>query len=155
MISLIKTTGTDNVFKSLVDLLDEDLNGRYGTLQTGYNKYNSLNSIKNVVVAYINNEPAGCGSFKEFDDITIEIKRMFVKPEHRGTGLANQILCELEKWGAELGYKFSILETGIKQVEAIRFYQKNSYKQIDNFGQYAGNTNSLCFNKHLLEISTF
>jgi len=153
MISLIKTTGTDNVFKSLVRLLDEDLNGRYGTLQTGYNKYNSLDSIKNVVVAYINNKPAGCGSFKEFDDATIEIKRMFVKPEHRGTGLANQILYELEKWGAELGYTFSILETGIKQVEAIRFYQKNGYKQIDNFGQYAGNTNSVCFNKSLLETS--
>ncbi len=153
MISLLKTTGTNNDFRSLVDLLDEDLNGRYGTLQAGYNKYNSLDSIKNVIVAYKNNEPAGCGSFKEFDDSTIEIKRMFVKAEHRGTGLANKILCELEKWGAELGYKFSILETGIKQVEAIRFYQKNSYKQIDNFGQYIGNTNSVCFNKPLLETS--
>lgn len=149
MISLIKTTGADNDFKTLVDLLDEDLNGRYGTLQTGYNKYNSLDSIKNVVVAYINNEPVGCGSFKEFDDATIEIKRMFVKPGHRGTGLANHILHELEKWGMELGYKFSILETGIKQVEAIRFYQKNGYLQIENFGQYAGNTNSVCFNKCL------
>jgi putative acetyltransferase len=150
MISLSKTTGTNNDFRSLVDLLDEDLNGRYGTLQSGYNKYNSLDSIKNVIVAYINNVPAGCGCFKEFDTSTIEIKRMFVKPEHRGTGLANHILCELGKWGAELGYKLSILETGIKQVEAIRFYQKNNYKQIDNFGQYAGNTNSVCFNKFLL-----
>jgi putative acetyltransferase len=150
MISLIKTTGTDNDFKSLVDLLDEDLNGRYGTLQSEYNKHNSLESINNVVVAYINNEPAGCGSFKEFDNNTIEIKRMFVKPEHRGTGLAIQILRELEKWGMEFGYKFSILETGIKQVEAIRFYHKNGYKQTDNFGQYIGNSNSVCFNKELL-----
>ncbi len=149
MYKLIRTNGSDNNFKALVNLLDDDLNTRYGTLQKEYAKYNSLDSIKNVIIAFNNTELVGCGSIKEYDKCTIEIKRMFVKPENRGSGLANQILSALEKWGSELGYKNSILETGIGQPEAIRFYTKNGYKQIDNFGQYIGNSNSVCMSKSI------
>jgi GNAT superfamily N-acetyltransferase len=149
MYELKKTNGSDKFFILLVDLLDEDLNVRYGNLQKEYDKYNLLDSIKNVIIAFSNSEPVGCGSFKEYDNSTIEIKRMFVKPENRGTGLANKILHALEEWGSELGYKKSILETGIGQPEAIKFYTKCGYEKINNFGQYIGNSNSVCMSKNL------
>jgi putative acetyltransferase len=41
------------------------------------------------------------------------------------------------------------LETGLKQPEAIRLYEKNGYKLILNYGQYIGMDNSVCFEKVL------
>jgi putative acetyltransferase len=48
-----------------------------------------------------------------------------------------------------MGYSEVILETGILQHEAIRFYTKSGYKPIDNFGPYIGNRNSVCMMKNL------
>lgn len=82
---------------------------------------------------------------------SIEIKRMFVKSENRGSGIAQLILNELEKWAIENNFFKSILETGIKQPGAIRFYTKSGYVKIDNYGQYAGNSNSFCMSKNLIK----
>ena len=70
-------------------------------------------------------------------------------PEHRGLGIAGQVLAELEAWAIELGFSESILETGKKQPEAIRLYQKSGYQLIPNFGQYHGVDNSVCMRKTL------
>lgn len=79
----------------------------------------------------------------------MEVKRMFTMPEARGKGLASQILNELENWARELGYKTCVLETGIRQPEAIALYQKKGYEKTNNYGQYAGVANSVCFKKEL------
>ena len=91
----------------------------------------------------------GCGCFKRFDAGTAEIKRMFVRPENRGSGAATLLLEELEKWAAEAGYSRAILETGVKNPEAIRFYTKSGYARIENYGQYVGMENSICMGKSL------
>jgi len=77
----------------------------------------------------------------------MEIKRMFVLPGNRGLGIATQILKELENWSQELSFEECILETGIKQPEAIHLYKKNGYNITPNYGQYFGVENSLCFEK--------
>lgn len=74
---------------------------------------------------------------------------MFVLPEHRGKGIAFQILQELEKWAEELKYSESILETGKKQPEAIALYQKSGYEIITNYGQYENILNSVCMSKSI------
>ena len=136
-------------FKYLVSLLDESLHKTYGALQSKYDKLNVIESLTTVVVAKEDNVSVGCGCFKEFDKDTIEIKRMFVKEDNRGRGIATKILNELENWAVELGFSKSILETGKKQREAIHLYKKNGYKQIENYGQYAGFESSVCFAKNL------
>ena len=133
----------------LVTRLDADLSQRNGTLQTSYNKHNIIQHIDTVVIAYYNHLPVGCGCFKAYDERTAEIKRMYVKPENRGKGLSKQILAELEKWVLELGFTKIILETGIKQPEAIGLYSKGGYCQIPNYGQYSAMPNSICFGKRL------
>jgi putative acetyltransferase len=150
MVSIIRTTGANKNFRQLVQLLDTDLNARYGTLQVSYEKYNVSDSIETVAVAFNDEVPAGCGGFKPFNPTTVEIKRMYVKSECRGQGIALQILTELETWARESGYSSAILETGIKQGEAIRLYTKAGYNQIENYGQYQGNSNSMCFRKELI-----
>jgi len=74
---------------------------------------------------------------------------MFVPTERRKKGIASAILNDLENWAAELSFTKCILETGKRQPEAIGLYKKNGYKQITNYGQYAGVENSVCFSKEL------
>lgn len=74
---------------------------------------------------------------------------MFTTKNARGKGIASSILKELEKWASELSYNTCILETGIKQIEAIGLYKKHAYKLIKNYGQYAEVQNSVCFKKSL------
>jgi GNAT superfamily N-acetyltransferase len=149
MIELIKCNSENQNFNTLIAFLDEELNSRYGYLQAEYDKYNKIEAIETVVVAIDGENSVGCGCFKPFDAGSVEIKRMFVKTEYRGNGIAKMILSELESWASALGYKRAVLETGIKQHEAINFYTNVGYILIENFGQYIGNTNSVCMSKEL------
>ena len=149
MYSLKRTTSDDSDFQNLVTLLDQYLIIVDGDQHSFYDQYNKIDAIKNVVVYYDGDEPVGCGAFKEFDNKTAEIKRMFVKKDFRGKGIAAAILKELEQWAAELNYTTTILETGKKQLEAIHLYQKAGYIIIPNFGQYANVENSVCMKKSI------
>ena len=146
-IRLIRTDSSHADFLPLVELLNADLAIRDGDDHDFYQQFNGVESLKNVVVAYENDIPVGCGAFKEFKNDTIEIKRMYTKLEARGKGLATIVLLELEAWAKELNYNSSILETGIKQPEAIALYKKNLYSPVPNYEQYAGVDTSVCFKK--------
>lgn len=149
MLKFIKTDSNDQDFRDLVRLLDAELAVRDGAEHSFYAQFNKIDAIKNVVVAYQNEFAVGCGAFKKYDDKTVEIKRMYVRENNRGKGIAVGILAELEKWALEENFVFAILETGLKQPEAIRLYEKSGYKVIPNYGQYVGVENSVCMKKLL------
>lgn len=146
---ILRTNSENQDFIQLVHLLDQDLQRRDGADHSFFAQFNKIDSIKYVVVAYMDLYPVGCGAIKEYDVDTMEVKRMFVTPEHRGNGVATAVLQELEKWAIELGYKKCILETGERQPEAIGLYAKNSYRRIPNYGQYKNVITSVCFLKEL------
>ncbi|MEJ8803918.1 GNAT family N-acetyltransferase [Pontibacter sp. H249] len=149
MLTLIKTDSANPDFISLVQLLDQDLAIRDGEEHAFYAQYNKIDSINHVILAYAEGKPAGCGAIKQYANGVAEVKRMFVRPDFRGQGIAKSILAALEAWAKELKYKTTILETGTKQPEAIALYRNSGYRQIPNYGQYAGVENSLCFEKEL------
>lgn len=149
MIELVRTNSQNDDFIALVKKLDSFLAITDGDDHDFYNQFNGLEAIKYVVVAYSDNEAVGCGAIKKFNDTTMEVKRMFTDEKARGKGVASKILLELEKWTSELDFKKCILETGIRQVEAIGLYKKNNYKIIENYGQYAGIEESVCFGKKI------
>lgn len=146
---MIRTNSENQDFVNLVKELDAYLKIVDGDDHDFYNQYNHIDVLKHTVVFYKDGIAVGCGAIKSFDVESMEVKRMYVKPEFRGGGIAQQILEELEKWTKELGYKFTILETGKRQAEAVRFYQKCKYQIIPNYGQYQGVENSVCFQKRL------
>ncbi|CAA9261047.1 MAG: Acetyltransferase [uncultured Adhaeribacter sp.] len=150
MIQLLRTDSENPDFIGLVKYLDADLAARDGSEHAFYAQFNKIDKIKHAVVAYQNGQPAGCGAIKEYTPHAMEIKRMYTAPDRRGTGIATKVLQELENWATELGYTSCVLETGKKQPEAIKLYQKNYYQLIPNYGQYAGVENSVCFEKKLL-----
>ncbi len=149
MIKIVKTNSDNEDFRNLVKELDSYLAVTDGEEHEFYDQFNKLDNIEHVAVLYKNNVPAACGAIKEHSPGVVEIKRMFVIPEFRNQGLASKILHILELWARELGYNKCILETGLRQVEAIGLYHRNNYKVIKNYPPYTNRVNSKCFEKIL------
>ena len=147
MITLSRTNSENPDFIRLVKLLDVELAERDGEEHSFYNQFNKIDKIKHVVVAYENNKAIACGAIKQYADDIMEVKRMYTVQEYRGKGIASTVLAELETWASEMSFPKCILETGKRQTEAIRVYERNGYKRIPNYGQYEGKENSVCFEK--------
>ncbi len=150
-IRIIRTDASNADFLGLVKLLDAELALRDGDDHAFYGPLNTIGMtlIKHAVVVYDGDQPVGCGAFKAFSAEAMEIKRMYTLPVYRGKGVATSVITELEYWIKELTFKKSVLETGKKQSEAIALYSKLGYRQIPNYGQYAGVENSVCMEKEL------
>ena len=151
MVNLLRSNSYNSDFIELVKHLDIDLAQRDGKEHSFYAQFNKIDAIKYVVIAYENGQPVGCGAIKEFAPGIMEVKRMYTLPEHRGKQIASQVLSELESWAVELSCTKCVLETGKKQPEAIRMYERNGYKRIPNYGQYVGVENSICFEKNIIQ----
>ena len=149
MINIKRTNSDDIDFINLVALLDQDLAIRDGEDHAFYNQFNKTDKIKHAVVYYENDIPVGCGAFRAKQSDKTEIKRMYVHPDHRKKGIASAVLKELEIWAKEVGYTYTILETGKNQPEAINLYQKQLYTIIPNYPPYEAIDNSVCMKKTL------
>jgi ribosomal protein S18 acetylase RimI-like enzyme len=62
-----------------------------------------------------------------------ELKRLYVQSGHRGKGIANALLAELEKSAAGLGYEWLYLDTAGNMTAAKRFYEARGYQQCDRY----------------------
>lgn len=149
MIKLLRTDSGNPDFVELVRQLDVYLAEADGHFHSFYHQFNGIDALKEVVIAYIDGIPAGCGALKQLSESEMEVKRMYTRPEFRNQRIASGVLSELEYWASELGFEACILETGTKQTEALQFYPAMGYEAIPNYGQYAGMENSRCFRKKL------
>lgn len=82
-----------------------------------------------------------------------EVKRMFVRPEARGQGLAAQILQTLEHAARARGCPALMLETGPAQPEAIAFYERQGFARRGPFGSYPDHPLSVFMGKALHKAS--
>lgn len=88
------------------------------------------------VVLWHGAEPVATGGFRRHDRVRAEIKRMFVVAGHRGHGHARVVLAELERRAAAAGYARMVLETGLRQPEALGLYTSSGYLPVPAFGRY-------------------
>jgi putative acetyltransferase len=100
-------------------------------------------------VLRVKGEPAGCGGIKLFDREYGELKRMYVRPQYRGSGFGKLILDQLAKFALAQEITLLRLETGIHQHEAIRLYENAGFYRIPPFGPYTDDPLSLCYEKRL------
>lgn len=149
MTKIIRTDSANSDFKRLVSYLDAELKERDGDDHAFYNQYNSIENLNHCVVLFADKQAVACGAMKLFDDNSMEIKRMYTLPGFRGKGHASLVLQELEQWADEMKISRTILETGKRQPEAIELYERRGYSRIENYGQYIGIDNSVCFEKNL------
>jgi ribosomal protein S18 acetylase RimI-like enzyme len=107
-------------------------------------------------VGYLRDVPVVSGAWRRRDDVsafgtteTAEIKRMYVVSGLRGQGLARAMLAHLESTAAEAGAAAIVLETGLRQPEAIGLYESSGYTPIASFGHYRDEPLNRCFAKRL------
>jgi GNAT superfamily N-acetyltransferase len=85
------------------------------------------------VVGYRADAPVCGGGIKRLPDGTCEIKRMYVVPQARRSGVARALLAALEDAARGLGYQVVRLDTGDRQPHAQAFYEAAGYRRVGNF----------------------
>ena len=80
---------------------------------------------------------------------TVEVKRMYVAPAARGRGIARRMLAHLEDTARAGGARAVVLETGLRQPEAIALYESSGYTPIASFGYYRCAPLSRCYGRLL------
>jgi putative acetyltransferase len=80
-----------------------------------------------------------------------ELKRMFVLPQTRGTGLGRELLMVLEMAARQFKLPCLRLETGVSQPEAIGLYRSGGFYEIGPFGDYKADPLSLFMEKELVK----
>ncbi|WP_207082799.1 GNAT family N-acetyltransferase [Nocardioides sp. S5] len=106
-------------------------------------------------VAYVEGTPVATGAWRRSSvralgaEVTAEVKRMYVVPAAQRRGVARRMLAHLEATAAEAGIEAMVLETGMKQPEAIALYTSSGYEPIPGFGHYCGSELSRCFGRRI------
>ena len=107
-------------------------------------------SVLLTVVAYDDGRPVGHACLRRLGgDMAgdLEIKRMFVEPDARGSGVADALLAAVEQRARDEGVSRVVIHTGDRQHAALRFYERHGYTPIDVFPPYEAVTYSRCFER--------
>lgn len=140
------------VVRSLVAALDAELLARYPEDGDGFFALDEADVEEGkgaFVVAIDGAEVLGCGAIRTLDSARAEVKRMYVVPSARGRGVARFVLAALEAEATRLGKARIVLETGIRQPEAIALYRSEGYAETDRFGDYPDSPRSVWMGKDL------
>jgi GNAT superfamily N-acetyltransferase len=144
----IKITNPDEKVAAIIDELSANLYLRFGSDgKNSFTDWEYENPKFVFVVAEIDNKIVGCGAIRPIDKNIAEVKRMYSK--YPGKKIGKTILAFLEKKAKTIGFTDLILETRLKNQEAIQFYQKQEYKVIPNYGKYKDRPEAICFGKSL------
>jgi putative acetyltransferase len=98
---------------------------------------------------FVPEQLVGCCGYITHEDGSGELKRLFVRPEARGRGIARQLFAALEAHATVAGLTVLRLETGILQPHAIRLYEELGYTRRGPFATYPDDPNSVFMEKHL------
>lgn len=76
-----------------------------------------------------------------------ELKRFFVRPEDRGSGVADALISALLTHAATSGVRLVRLETGDEQHAALRFYRRHGFARVARFSPYEASKTSVCMER--------
>lgn len=128
-------TVTDDV-RMLVGLLNDELGSLYSPEQRhGLNLDALFQPHIRFFLAYWRDQPAGCGGVAFFEGFA-EIKRMYVRAELRGQGVADAIMARLMAEASMAGHTLMRLETGVYSGAAIQFYRRSGFEVCGAFEPY-------------------
>lgn len=92
---------------------------------------------------------AGCGGIELFGTEYGEVKRMYVRPQFRGLGLAKLMVEHLAAYARQHNIHLLRLETGIHQKEAIALYERMGFQKVPPFGTYKEDPLSRFYEKQI------
>lgn len=136
----------------LLDALTSELaGGGYAEDETfGYSAEQLEQSAVRLVGARVDGVLAGVGGIELQPDGIGELKRFYVLPQYRGSGVADAVITALLRHAQEQGTRRVRLETGDKQHAAIAFYRRHGFAEIPRFGPYANSATSVCMERATL-----
>lgn len=134
----------------LIDELEAYLTPMYP--QESRHGYSVEKLIKQGVIFFVmrrDGVAVGCGGVQLFGTEYAEVKRMYVRPQFRGLGLAKLMLDKLSAHTLQQGIDTLRLETGIHQHEAIRLYEGYGFQRRPPFGEYTNDPLSIYYEKKI------
>jgi len=136
----------------LIEALNAELSDRYP--EPGANHFRLdpdevVDGQGAFLIASSGGRPVGCGAVRRIEARTGEIKRMYVSPDARGRGIGRAVLAALEAEARTLGIARLVLETGLRQGEALALYEGAGFSRIPPFGEYVNSPLSVCMAKDL------
>jgi len=127
---------TDEV-RALVDELERSLASEYPAEQRhGLSLDAIFRPHIEFFIARLDGIAVGCGGVAFFETFG-EVKRMYVREDSRGLGIAGAILARIETAMRERRLDVLRLETGVRQTAAIRLYERAGFRECEAFGMYA------------------
>ena len=147
------TTPTDDV-RSLIAELEDSLAAEYPPEQRHGLALDAIFQPHiQFFVARVDRAAVGCTGVALFAELA-EVKRMYVRPAARGRGIADALLARIESVTRDAGLARLCLETGDRQLAAIRVYERAGFSRCGAFGAYAAMppasiATSVFFEKHL------
>lgn len=141
---------------TLVEAVQEEYVTRYGSRDDSpIDPTDFEDPVGRFFVGYLDGAPVATGAWRRSTvralgaEATAEVKRMYVVPAAQRRGIARRMLAHLEATAAEAGIEALVLETGIRQPEAIELYLSSGYEPIPGFGHYCGSELSRCFGRRI------
>ncbi len=149
MIEVRRVAWDDPDGVALREAQQAEVSARYGVDDSEPGPKPTAADMTLFLVAFDGEEPVGCGGLRALDATHGEVKRMYVIPARRGTGVSTAILRRLEEEARALGWERLLLETGTEQPDAMRFYEREGFARIPNYGHYVDSEISRCYAKAL------
>lgn len=87
-----------------------------------------------LALATLEDDPAGCAALKRFDDRRGEAKRLYVRPQYRGTGLGRALLDWVIAQARAAGYREIVGDTMPVMERALEMYRRMGFETT---GPYA------------------
>jgi ribosomal protein S18 acetylase RimI-like enzyme len=88
-------------------------------------------------LAWLEKEVVGCIALRAMPQFTDggEVKRLYVKPEYRGRGIAAALHDALQSYATNSGYRWLYLDTADNMTSAIRFYEQQDYQRCARYNE--------------------
>lgn len=142
--------------QALIEAVQAEYVARYGGQdESPIDRRDFEDPLGQFYVAYLDGTPVATGAWRRSSvralgaEVAAEVKRMYVVPTAQRRGVARRMLAHLEVTAAEAGVEAMVLETGMKQPEAIALYTSSGYEPIPGFGYYCGSELSRCFGRRI------
>lgn len=150
-LQVVPVDATDPQVRTLLAQLTAELAaGGYTAEQTfGYSPQQLEQSGVHLVGGRVDERLVAVAGIELQADAAAELKRFFVEPERRGTGVADALIASLLAYAEAAQVRVVRLETGDKQLAAQAFYRRHGFRRVPRFGRYVASETSVCMQRDL------